>query len=278
MRQPRRHAPKPSRPRAAGTLWFAASLWLALAQWGGAGRCGAWEADCRACDYCRASGDIAAKIDARIRRHLATGGSVREIALAEGGTSLLRSPIETWAKSLPEAVRPNRALLRYRGSGLPDSPLLSAYSPSVKVKGVCIGTDKLAHLFQQGWEYYSIAVLDGKGEALAERYGEWLEGKEPRASYSRDEPYFLTQPSGRVLGYGSFGRTTSGVISHADLAANRSGLRMYGDLARGSFTSISNYVSSALCEEVNPNTYTPEMQRIVDHNEREWQRAHVPKP
>ena len=124
------------------------------------------------------------------------------------------------------------------------------------------------HLFQQGWEYYRIAVLDGKGDALAERYGEWLEGREPREQYAADEEYFRRQPSGRLVGYGGYGRCISGVISHADLSASAAGLQMYRDLAAGRFKNITNYVSEKLCEEVNLNDYTPEMKRIVAGNGR----------
>ena len=134
---------------------------------------------------------------------------------------------------------------------------------------MCIGTDKLAHLFQQGWEYYKISVIDQKGDRLAERYGEWLEGKEARVKYTDDEEYFKNQFSGRRVGYGGFGRTISGVISNADLAANQAGLRMFKDLKAGRFKSICDYVSPLLCEEINLNEYTPGMRRIVAGNGRQ---------
>lgn len=226
----------------------------------------ALEADCAACDFCRDKKDIAGELTARIQEHLAAGRSAAEIADAEGGGSIIRSHIEVWANKHPESAKPARSRLKYRGSTLPDNALFSSYAHCVKVGDICIGTDKLGHLFQQGWEFHRISVTDGKGDRLAERYGEWLEGKEPRENYSDDEAYFRRQPSGRIVGYGGFGRAISGVISNADLAASKAGLQMYKDLSNHCFKSITDYVTDALCEEKNPNDYTPEMKRIVEHN------------
>lgn len=228
----------------------------------------AWEVDCRACRFCRGKRDIKEDLDARIKDHIAAGESARQIAALEGGDSILRSPIESWANHHPEAVWPDVRLLKYRGSKLPHTALFSAFAACCLVNGVCIGTDKLGHLFQTGWEYYAISVIDGKGDALARRYGEWLEGKEPRESYAEDESYFQKQFAGRSVGYGGYGRIVSGVISNADLAANSAGLQMYKDISAGRFVSIANYVSKMLCEEVNPNDYTADMKEIVSRNER----------
>ena len=230
--------------------------------------CSALEVDCQACYFCCGKKDLADELTERIRNHITQGRSAPEIAEAEGGKSIIRSPIELWAERHPKATAPDRRLIKYRGSNLPDNILFSAYARCIKVGGVCIGTDKLGHLFQQGWEYYQISVIDGKGDHLAERYGEWLEGKEPKECYSADEPYFLCQHSGRLAGYGGFGRTISGIISNADLAASRAGLRLYQDLSRGAFENITNYISGALCEEINLNEYTPEMKKIVERNGR----------
>jgi hypothetical protein len=228
----------------------------------------ALEADCAACDFCRSKKDLAEELTTRIQAHIAAGKSARDIAEFEGGGSIIRSHIEVWANQHPEATKPIRKRLKYRGSNLPDNTLFSSYARCVKVGGVCIGTDKLGHLFQQGWEFYQISVLDGKGDAVAERYGEWLEGKGSRESYSADEDYFRRQSSGRLVGYGGFGRTISGVISNADLAAGKAGLQMYKDITGRRFKTIADYVTDSLCEEKNFNDYTPEMRRIVEKNDR----------
>lgn len=224
------------------------------------------EADCAACDLCRDRPDLGAALNERIRAHVAAGHSVEEIARQEGGSSLLTTPIEAWANRQPAAVQPDRRRLKYRGALLPDNRLFTSYAPSVKVNGICIGTDKLAHLFQQGWEMYRISVIDGRGDRAAERYTQWIEGVEPRETYKDDEPYFLRQATGRRLGYGGLGRTTSGVISAADLAASRAGLRLYKDLAAGRFKAIGDYVDETFCEERNPNDYTPAMRALVERN------------
>jgi len=228
----------------------------------------ALEADCAAADFCRGCKDLADELTARIQRHIADGKSAQEIADLEGGGSILRSRIEVWAEQHPQAVKPDRRRLKYRGSSLQHNLLFSAYARCIKVNGICLGTDKLGHLFQQGWEYYKISVLDGKGDALAERYGEWLEGKESREHYGQDEAYFRQQPSGRAVGYGGFGRNISGVISHADLAASKAGLQLYKDISQHRFKRFADYVSDAFCEEKNLNDYTPAMRRIVEQNGR----------
>jgi hypothetical protein len=226
------------------------------------------EVDCRACNFCRGQPDLNEELTERVKKHIAQGKSVEKIAALEGGRSILRSPIERWVNSLPGAVRPSPEKLKYRGSRRLCNRFFTCIEPCVRVNGVCIGTEKLGHLFQQGWEYYRISVSDKKGDHVAERYGEWLEGKEPRQAYVREEPYFRQQFSGSRVGYGGFGRTTSGVISNADLEANKAGLQMYKDIQAGRFQSIGDYVSSRLCEEVNFNEYTPEMQAIVERNGR----------
>lgn len=226
------------------------------------------EVDCQACNFCRGQPDLKDEITRRIKKHIAEGKSVEEIAMLEGGRSILRPPIELWANRHPGAVRPDPEKLKYRGSRLSNNGFIACIEPCVRVNGVCLGTDKLGHLFQEGWEYYRISVVDKKGDRMAERYGEWLEGKESRDAYVADEPYFRQQLSGGRVGYGGYGRTLTGVISNADLEANKAGLQMYKDIQNGRFKSIGDYVCSQLCEEVNLNEYTSEMETIVRGNGR----------
>lgn len=227
----------------------------------------ALEVDCRACAFCRGQPDLLPALEARIRAHLTAGKTASEIARIEGGKSLLRPPVEVWANGQPGAVQPDRKRLKYRGSALPDGPLFSSFEPSIRLNGVCVGTDKLGHFFQQGWEYYALGVEQRQGEARAQRYGEWLEGVRPQADYAPDEKLFRLQPSGRGAGYGGFGRATSGVISHADLAANLAGLHFYQDVATGRFRSLATYITTNWCEELNPNDYTPAMRALVARNQ-----------
>ena len=242
-------------------VWWMTSLIFTL-------RLTALEVDCQACNYCIGQPDLLKELTARVAQHLSAGRTEAQIAEIEGGTALISSPIQEWANRHPGATRPDHGKLKYRGSHLPDNPLFSAFVSCVKVNGVCIGADKLGHFFQQGWEYYRIAVLDGRGDAMAERYGEWLEGSRPRAEFTTDEDYFRRQRSGSRVGYGGFGRTLSGVISHADLAANRAGLQFFKDIAARRFETMASYFTSELCEEINRNDYTAEMRAIVEANGR----------
>ena len=143
------------------------------------------EVDCQACNFCRGQPDLKDELTQRIKKHIAEGKSVEEIATLEGGRSILRPPIELWANLQPGAVRPSPEKLKYRGSHLSNNGFFTCIEPCVRVNGVCIGTEKLGHLFQQGWEYYRISVVDKKGDRVAERYGEWLEGRESRDELCR---------------------------------------------------------------------------------------------
>lgn len=75
-------------------------------------------------------------------------------------------------------------------------------SAMVRVGDVLMGVDKLGHFVVEGWEYFEIAHLDGKGIAAAMEWGE------------RSERTY-------------FGRFTTGVHSYADLVANFEGMRFW---------------------------------------------------
>lgn len=136
----------------------------------------------------------------------------------------------------------------------------------------CIGADKIGHMFAQGWEYYRISVLDKKGDAIAERYGMFLEGKGKPEDYTEDEAKYFGGISegfaGGPVGYGGFGRNASFVISNADLSANAAGLRFYKDVAAGRFKTICDYVDKNWDEEQNFNEYADELAKIVAANGR----------
>lgn len=242
--------------------WFAFFAALSLA----AGRAPAMECDCAAAGYCTNNADLADELDRRLRAHLTAGRRAEEIYQLEGGDSILRPRSERWADEHPQAARPERARLKYRGAGLPEFFGFSCIDSSVKLAGICIGADKLGHFFQQGWEGYVIAERDQRGVEAAKSYAEWLEGVGERKGYSAKEDYFRRQPSGRIAGYGGFGRNISGVISHADVAASCAGTRFYHDVAAGKFKTIRDYVSRDWCEENNRNDYTPAMWKFVRQN------------
>jgi hypothetical protein len=87
-------------------------------------------------------------------------------------------------------------------------------SPTVNLYGSEFGTDKIAHLFQQGYSYYKIydrALAAGATPAEAlQKAVSW--GKKTERTY--------------------YGTLVAGVYSNGDLAANYVGLRFYQSLTR----------------------------------------------
>lgn len=161
-------------------------------------------------------------------------GVVKDLAK---GTSLGRSAIEDWASTLgsKKVDLPAQAATKYKGVnyGIWLQPFFPILNPTMKVNGICIGSDKLGHFAEQGAQYFVMARrTTGKTVADAEDFGERTEG-------------------------GGFGLQTTGVFSNADLEANRQGLKFYDDVAANpSLTfDIASYISSKWNEEANPNFY-----------------------
>ena len=87
-------------------------------------------------------------------------------------------------------------------------------SDTVKIYGVELGTDKIAHIFQQGYTYYKIyerAIAKGLSPEEAARKANKY-GKRTESTY-----------------YGYF---VSGVYSNGDLAANFAGMKFYQNLTQ----------------------------------------------
>jgi hypothetical protein len=82
---------------------------------------------------------------------------------------------------------------------------LKDLSAVIALDGALIGVDKIGHFLVEGWGYYEIAVLDGKGIEAAMEWGEHTE---------------------RTW----FGLYTTGVSSHADLVADFEGMRFWMNL------------------------------------------------
>jgi hypothetical protein len=87
-------------------------------------------------------------------------------------------------------------------------------SETVNLYGVEFGTDKIAHIFQQGYTYYKIHKrAEAKGlspEKAARKANNW----------------------GRMTERTFYGTLISGVYSNADLAANYAGLKFYQNLTK----------------------------------------------
>jgi len=145
-----------------------------------------------------------------------------------------RTAIEVWASTLPptKASLPAMSATKYAGVtySLWSQPLFPILNPTMKINGICVGSDKLGHFFQQGATFWKTAALSGS--AAAEEESERSEG-------------------------GGFGLTSTGVFSNADQEANRQGGRFYNDLiAAPTMTfSIARYISARWSEVDNPNFY-----------------------
>lgn len=84
--------------------------------------------------------------------------------------------------------------------------------PTIRVYGVDLGTDKIGHIFQQGYEYYT-------------RYLDAREGGADDASATAGAVRY-----GVVTESTLFGITLTGVYSNGDLAGNYAGLKFYRNL------------------------------------------------
>jgi hypothetical protein len=148
-------------------------------------------------------------------------------------------------------------------------------SPTIQAFGVRMGTDKLGHLFQQGYSYF-VRVDDSVAS-----------GATPAAAESE------TVRWGQGLEHGVYGTFMSGVFSNADLAANFAGLRFYqwlaspvrirgeirppyaelkdglwrrrpSDPALSASRRLSLLVSDHLNEALNPSLFDPLLRRDVE--------------
>jgi hypothetical protein len=93
-------------------------------------------------------------------------------------------------------------------------PIALTISPTVNMYGSEFGTDKVAHLFQQGYTYYKIYR------------GALAEGATPEEATAKAVRW--GQKSERTF----FGTLVAGVYSNGDLAANYVGLRFYEGLTQ----------------------------------------------
>lgn len=87
-------------------------------------------------------------------------------------------------------------------------------SPTINLHGVYLGTDKIGHFFEQGYEYYEVyqkATKAGRDEATAIR-------KAIQKGVGQEK--------------GIYGLLVDSVFSNADLAANYAGLKFYLNLTR----------------------------------------------
>jgi|ERR1017187_1537490 hypothetical protein len=149
-------------------------------------------------------------------------------------TSPGRSPIENWASGLgpSKVTQPSQIDTKYAGVtyGLWSQHFFKILNPTMRVNDICIGSDKLGHFIELGFDYFAMAHSAKKVDT--EQFG-----KEDEA--------------------GGHGLATTGVYSNADQEANRVGLKFYEDLLANPNLNfdIGNYITTKWNEEVNPNLY-----------------------
>lgn len=120
-----------------------------------------------------------------------------------------------WINSHKFRAEPARFKTNYRDSIFVSIPTdYFTISPTVNIYGTQLGTDKIAHFFQQGYTYYRIA-----GRQIAK--GSSVEAGESNAI-----------SWGRMTENTYYGTLVGGVFSNADLFANHAGMRFYEGLTR----------------------------------------------
>ena len=148
--------------------------------------------------------------------YLRTGDAIVDAAFDELGAGVPPfTSMGTWMDTHHFHGQP----ARYRTSYLKSifvlfPPIALTISPTVKMYGSEFGTDKIAHLFQQGYAYYKISH-----RALTT-------GATPEAATAKAVRW--GQRSERTF----FGTLVAGVYSNGDLAANYVGLRFYEGLTQ----------------------------------------------
>lgn len=196
---------------------------------------------------CAALADSASDVDALVNGVLTkavavagkppSGDKVATAVRATLGadTSIGRTAIEDWVSAKLPATKqslPAKSATKYAGVtyGIWSQSTFPILNPTMKLSGICVGSDKLGHFFQQGWTYQQTQA--SSGTAAAEEESERTEG-------------------------GGYGLSTTGVYSNADQEANRQGGKFYRDLIASPSMkfAISSYISSRWSEVDNPNFY-----------------------
>ena len=121
----------------------------------------------------------------------------------------------TWMEAHDFKAQPARFKSSFGDSIYRTSPVLYlTISETVRLYGVELGTDKIAHIFQQGYTYYRMVErARAKDQPAAEAVGKAVRwGKMSEKTF--------------------YGYWASGVYSNADLAANYAGMKFYENLTR----------------------------------------------
>ena len=178
-----------------------------------------------------------------------------------------------WINSHKFRSQPARFKTGYRDSIFVSIPTdYFTISPTINLYGTHLGTDKIAHFFQQGYTYYRIA-----GRRIAK--GSSVPDAESKAV-----------SWGRMTENTYYGTLVGGVFSNADLFANYVGMRFYegltksvkvGDLDRPPSLKLENglwklneagtseavllrpFISDHLNEALNPSLFIPGLRSSI---------------
>ncbi|MEO5857513.1 MAG: hypothetical protein ABIR33_01045 [Pyrinomonadaceae bacterium] len=120
-----------------------------------------------------------------------------------------------WINSHKFRAQPARYKTSFRDSIFVTIPTdYFTISPTVNICGTYLGTDKIAHFFQQGYQYYRLA-----GRQIAK-------GSSIKAARAKAVSW------GRMTENTYYGTLVGGVFSNADLSANLVGMKFYEGLTR----------------------------------------------
>lgn len=156
---------------------------------------------------------------------------------------------------------------------VPFALMPAASSPTVRLYGLDLGTDKIGHIFQQGYEYFNLYEDARAG------------GAEESAALAKAVKY------GVLTELGLYGVMLTGVYSNGDLAANYAGFKFYLNLLhevrigeqtlapilerdgahwiinpdRNNADLLKPYITEQLNEAYNPSKYIFNVDRIREH-------------
>ena len=138
-------------------------------------------------------------------------------------------------------------------------------APVIKVHGVLIGIDKLAHFLEQGYWYYDATIrLETLSKKERWEFGAFMEGHPDvkKDLYTKYKRLFGHYCLNCIIagGFGYYGSASTGVISNADLAANEDGYIFYQKLSQNipDFKfALSDYDLKQWNEQTNKSLYIP---------------------
>ena len=135
------------------------------------------------------------------------------------GRGLIETGIEHWMRKTDFGREPASLVLPasqtiYAAAAKRQRLAFLRISPTVNLYGVYLGTDKLGHFFQHGYDYYRVFM------------------ERTRRGHGEDEATQAAVARGVREERGTFGLALTGVYSNADLAANYAGMKFYLNLTR----------------------------------------------